>query len=105
MRDVLRFDVAGPGARICPACDAAYGPRSRYARDRARVYCYRSGCAELEIGRGLVVSTPRSGVALLRRGGRYVGKVTRYGTSWAAWNPEGEFIGWGARRRDAVALF
>lgn len=48
-----------------------------------------------------------SGVAIVRVRGRFVGRVLRVGTAWQAWAlgaeaPALTFVGWSARRRDAV---
>lgn len=53
----------------------------------------------------MTVRTLRAGVAAVYVDGMFVGKIVRVRYEWQAWDHHGTFLGWGARRSDAAALF
>lgn len=48
MNEQLTLDVDVQPGRTCPGCSASYGPRSRYAHDLSRRFCYRAECVDRE---------------------------------------------------------
>lgn len=51
------------------------------------------------------LTNTRSGSAVVRYDSVFLGRITaQHGVGWQAWGPQGEALGYGARRRDAAAV-